>query len=125
MNKPKHQTTNRLKKKMNKEIRASVLQPDPVPTSDHIKAGQLLSRLPKKVQKKDQSLLKSLNKNLAIQKKKKRAPHSKRTTPGTVDEQSPPHIIHVEGKRWIKTLNQQAQAKKKVIRRQMTKHKGR
>jgi hypothetical protein len=125
MNKPKYQMTNRAKKKMNKEVRSSALQPNPITRSDTIKAADLLSRYPKKIQKKEKSSLKAFSKNTAIAKKKKRSPHSKRTTPGTVDEQSPPHIIHVEGKRWVKTVEQQVQANSKVLRRHILKKKGR
>lgn len=125
MNKPKYQMTNRDRKKMQKEVRTSAIQPDPEMTSDHIKPHNLLSRLPKKVQKRERSSLKSLEKNIAVKRKKQHAPHSKRTTPGTVDTQSAPHIVHIEGKRWIKTLEKQNQAKKKVMRRQILKKKGR
>lgn len=125
MNKPKHQMTNRAKKKMSKEIRSSAIQPEPLLTNNNIKPDKLLSRYPKKIQKQEKASLKSFEKNIAIIKKKKKARHSKRTTPGTVDQVSPPQIIHIEGKRWIKTLEKQVQAKKKIMRRHILKKKGR
>lgn len=125
MNKPKYQMTNRDRKKMKKEVRMSSIEPDPELKSDHIKPNNLLSRLPKKVQKQERASLKSFDKNIAVKRKKQHARHSKRTTPGTVDVQSSPHIVHVEGKRWIKTLEKQNQVKKTVLRRQALKKKGR
>jgi hypothetical protein len=123
MHKPKHQLTNRAQKKMNKEVRSSAIQPDPIKRSNDIKAEDLLSRYPKKIQKKEESFLKSINKNIAIKKKKETSPHSKRTAPGLVDETSPPHIIHVEGRRWIKTAEQQILAKNKISTRRTLKKK--
>ena|SRR3569832_903670 len=128
MNKPKYQVTNRARKKMNKEVRASKVQPDPQLTSDHIKPTNLLSRYPKKTVKKEKASLKSLQKNLTAKKHKKESHRSKRTgpgTPGTQEREAAPKIVHVEGKRWIKNTESKIQANKKVTRRQNLKKKGR
>ena len=128
MNKPKNQMTNRAKKKMNKEVRASAIQPNPRLMSNTTKANDLLSRYPKKVQKKETAALKSFSKSMAVERTKKKSPHSKRTspgTPGTEEREAAPKIVHIEGRRWIKSTESKIQANKKVMRRQSLKKKGR
>lgn len=124
MNKPKNQMTNRARKKMNKEIRSST----PQLANDVTKTTTLLSRYPKKIQKKETSALKSLSKNIAAKQKKKSSPHSKRTapgTPGTHERAAFPKNTHVEGKRWMKSTESKIQASKKIAQRQNLKRKGR
>lgn len=124
MNKPKYQITNRAKKKMKKEVRSSSLQPNPRAMSNTTKAEALLSTYPKKTKKKESASLKSLAKNLAAKHQKAKSPHSKRTspgTPGTEERQAAPKIVHIEGKRWIKSTESKIQADKKVNRRQRLK----
>ena len=128
MNKPKYQITQRARKKMNKEVRASAIQPNPKPMSNTTKPASLLSRYPKKVKKKEEASLKSLDKNLSVKRKKIQSPHSKRTSPGspgTQERQAAPKNVHIEGKRWIKSTESKIQANKKVMRRQTLKKKGR
>jgi len=110
----------RARKKMKKELRASAGLPDSVLQADRNTPKALLSRLPAKDRKKEEASLKSFQKNIAIKKAKQKAPHSKRTNTGLIDVKSPPQIVHIEGKRWIKTLGKQTQAKRKVMTRQMT-----
>jgi hypothetical protein len=101
MSKPKYQLGIRTKKKMEKEVRASTHQP--------------VSTIATKPSKVKTLLLKKKNPHL-----------SKRTTPGVVERGStPPHIIHVEGERWIKTLEKQTQAKRVIQTRKSLKNKGR
>jgi len=90
----------RAKKKMNKEVRSA-----PASETDVIKKGTLLSRrLAKKVAKKV----------------------SKRTTPGFAETRnSSPHYIHIEGERWIKTLNKQTRENRMLSQKQNLKRKGR
>lgn len=123
MNKSKRQMTAQLKKKMNKELRAAAPRKEPTPKSDSIKARDLLSRVPPKVRKKEAAALKSFEKTLKVKQVKRTARHAKRATSGTVDEQSAPQSVHVEGRRWVKTLNEQTSAKRKVFTRQMAKKK--
>jgi hypothetical protein len=111
----------RARKKMKKELRSAANLPDSVLKADRNTPKALLSRLPAKEQKKEISALKAFEKNIAIKKAKQKAPHSKRTNTGLIDVKSPPQIVHIEGRRWIKTLGKQTQAKKKVMTRQMTK----
>lgn len=125
MNKPKHQLTNRAKKKINKEVRSSSIEPNPRVMST-TKAQTVLSRYPKKVQKKESASLKSLAKNLASKKQKAKSHQSKRTapgTPGTDERQAAPRIVHMEGKRWIKSTESKIQADKKINRRHRLKKK--
>jgi hypothetical protein len=121
MNKPKHQMTAQLRKKMKKEVRSGAPTLTPTLKSDTIKAEGLLSRLRPKAQKKGQAILKSIEKNFAAKKAKKAKSHSKRATAATVDVKSAPQIVHVESRRWVKTLGKQTAAKRKVMTRQMTK----
>ena len=126
MSKPKNQMTGRARKKMNKEVRASTIQPAAQPTSDIIKAESLLSRFPKKVRKKVKASLKSLGKNMAVKQKKKNGPHARRAspgTPGTEGREATPRSAHIEGKRWMKTTESKIQASKKVQRRRSLKQK--
>ena len=111
----------RLRKKMKKELRAAANQPDTVLKTNRNTPQELLSRLPPKSKKKEESNLKAFEKRQAVKKAKAKAPHSKRTNTGLIDVKSPPQIVHIEGKRWIKTLGKQTQAKRKVMTRQMTK----
>lgn len=49
---------------------------------------------------------------------------SKRTTPGEVPSQSSaPHIVHVEGQRWIKTVEKQITAENKIFTKKSSKKK--
>ena len=111
----------RARKKMKKELRSAANLPDSVLKTDRSTPKALLSRLPAKERKKEEAMLKSFEKKIAIKKTKQKAPHSKRTNTGLIDVQSPPQIVHIEGRRWIKTLGKQTQAKRKVMTRQMTK----
>jgi len=121
MNKSKLSMPARARKKMKKELRSAANLPDSVLKADRNTPKALLSRLPAKEQKKEIAALKAFEKNIAIKKAKQKAPHSKRTNTGLIDVKSPPQIVHIEGRRWIKTLGKQTQAKKKVMTRQMTK----
>jgi hypothetical protein len=121
MNKSKQPMPARARKKMKKELRSAANLPDSVLKTDRNTPKALLSRLPAKERKKEESVLKSFEKNIAVKKAKQKAPHSKRTNTGMIDVKSPPQIVHMEGRRWIKTLGKQTQAKRKVMTRQMTK----
>jgi len=121
MNRTKRPMPAQLRKKMNKEIRSAVPAKPVRPTSDDIKADDLLSRYRGKTKKKGSSALNSLIHNIADKKKKRAAKHSKRTTPGLVDLQSPPAEAHVEGKRWIKTIQKQNAANNKTFVKKMAK----
>lgn len=120
MNKTKRSMPAQFRKKVKKELRMSAIQPDSVLKSDRITPEDLLSRVPPKKRKKEASLAKAAEKNIAIKNAKLKSSHSKRTNTG-IDVKSPPQIVHIEGKRWIKTLGKQTQAKKKIMTRQMAK----
>jgi hypothetical protein len=121
MNKSKQPMAARARKKMKKELRAAAGLPDSVLQADRNTPQALLSRLPAKDRKKEEASLKSLQRNLESKRAKQKAPHSKRTNTGLIDVKSPPQIVHMEGRRWIKTLGKQTQAKRKVMTRQTTK----
>jgi hypothetical protein len=119
MNKSKKPMTVQLRKKMKKELRSAASMPESIPKSDRITPKDLLSRFPAKAKKGESTILKSLEKKFEARKNHKK--QSKRTTPGTVDQKSPPQIVHIEGRRWIKTVTKQSVAKRKVMNRQMAK----
>jgi hypothetical protein len=121
MNKSKQPMPARARKKMKKELRSAANLPDSVLQPDRNTPQGLLSRLPPKVRKKEETVLKSFKKNMANKRAKEKAPHSKRTNTGMIDVKSPPQIVHMEGRRWIKTLVKQTQAKRTVRTRQTTK----
>lgn len=113
---------------MNKEVRASKLQPDAQLMSNNTKPATLLSKYPKKTQKKEKASLKSFAKNLTAKQHKKTSHRSKRTgpgTPGTDEREATPKFAQVEGRRWIRNTESKIQANKKVARRQNLKKKGR
>ena len=121
MSKSQHPMSINLRKKMKKAIRSAIPTQEKPLKSNHIKVKDLLSRLPRKIQKKEKSLLQSFKKELSIKKKKLTAKHAKRTTPGLVNQKSPPQSIHIEGTRWIKTMNKQSEARAKVLNRKIAK----
>jgi hypothetical protein len=121
MNKSKLSMPARARKKMKKELRSAANLPDSVLQTDRNTPKALLSRLPTKDRKKEEASLKSFEKNIADKRAKQKAPHSKRTNTGLIDVKSPPQIVHMEGRRWIKTLGKQTQAKRRVMTRQMNK----
>ena len=121
MNKSKHPMTAKLRKKMNKELKTATRKPEPVLRTDVITPQELLSRIPPKARKKEASLQKSFEKTIITKKKKQKAHTSKRTTPGSIEEKSSPQIVHVEGKRWIKTLAKQNLTKRKILIKRLAK----
>jgi hypothetical protein len=48
---------------------------------------------------------------------------SKRTTPGQVDNESPPQYPHMEGSRWAKTTTKQSLLKSKLLSKRLSKKK--
>ncbi len=123
MNKSKLQVPAHFRKKMNKAIRSAVPSREPKVTSDDIKAKALLSRMPPKIRKKDAAFLISVEKMIETKLTKRGAKHSKRTTPGTVDNASPPRHAHMENERWIKSLGRQTTVKNKALNRKLSKRK--
>lgn len=99
MTKSKHPMQAALRKKMDKEVRSAVSTLSGSAPSDTIKASELLSTYPRKIQKKEAALLKSLKKNMAIKKIKRNAKHSKRTGPGLPTVEASPQVVYREGKR--------------------------
>jgi hypothetical protein len=118
MNKSKRPMTNRLRKKMAKEIRLAqpaFYQPEPRQYSNELTPQELLKKYPKKLAKKQKELLNSATKSIAL-KKKKHKKLSKRTNPGDVPGKiSSPGIVHKEGRHWIKTLTKQSIQQRKVL----------
>ncbi len=121
MNRSKFPLTAKAQKKMKKELRSATLLPEPAP-SKLTTPQPLLSRFQKQ-RETNKALLKSITKKIDIKKTKDKRPHSKRATAATVNEQSPPQIVHIEGRRWIKTIEKQNIAQKKTLSRHLAKKK--
>lgn len=121
MNKSKHSVPAKLRKKMNKEIRNSYPAREPKLMSDTTTTSAVLSRYPQKIRKRGAAALQSFEKEMAAKAKKRVAKHSKRTTPGSVGEKSPPQHAHRENERWIRSLESQTINKTKIFNRKMAK----
>jgi len=120
MNKGKRGMPSQLRKKMGKEIRSAQAAYPSVEErkySDELTAKEMLKKYPKKIAQKRAELLKAMEKNFAIKKKKnaREKMPSKRTTPGEVPSTSTPAITHREGQRWIKTLTKQSLEKRMIL----------
>jgi hypothetical protein len=128
MNRTRRPMDERVRKKVNKEIKSGekqyIARKIATARTDTLTADEEVKKYPKKIRKTDQSLLASLKKNFAIKKKKISARHSKRTTPGSVEGQpSAPASVHPEGKRWEKTLQLQNNAGRKALSAKLLKKK--
>lgn len=95
----------KLYKKVQKEVRESrTRRAAPIPP--------LPTRYPIKKAKKNESLLISAVKDIERKKAKLSSKRSKRANPEEVNARSPRASLHVEGTRWIKTLQKQSNEKK-------------
>jgi len=102
------------RKKMSKAIRTAVSRGEEDSNLDTTKASELLSRYPRKVQKKEEALLKSLKKNMEVKKVKRTARHSRRMSPGLGTIEASPQVAHPEGKRWIEVTKKHILAQNKI-----------
>jgi|ERR1700722_2966395 len=118
MNRMKRPITNKLQKKISKEVRSAQGRysvPETQQYSDTLTAKEMLKKYPKKEAQKREALVKSIRKEMSIKKKTQHKNISKRTNTRLVDDhESPPAHIHPEGKRWIKTLVKQNRAERTV-----------
>ena len=123
MNRAKGQLDKRVNKKRDKAVKYGqngyYVKPQ-LPLSDAIHPEDILKQQPKKIAKKDAEALRSAMKRMAL--KKKHSAHSKRTTPGEVDERpSAPASVHPEGRRWQKTLTLQNKVQRKSLTKKLSK----
>lgn len=126
MNRSKLSMNNKLSKKMQKEVRNSqkeYLKPEERLYSDQLTTREMLKKYPKKVVKKQKSLLDAMQRRVRLKKQAPKRASSKRTTPGEVSAQSAPASIHKEGARWVKTLASQSRVQRKSLQKKMTKKK--
>lgn len=122
MNRYKHPLSAKASKKMRKEIRLAqkeTVRPKADPIRDALTAKELKRRYPHPKKKEPSSLFQTI-KGKIISKKTSRQ-KSKRTTPGTVDNQSSPAFPHQEGIRWIKNLTRQGLIKGKRLQKKLSK----
>ncbi len=130
MNRGKQQMSKRDQKKMNKAVRdgqtASFATLEPAPLNTETTPEEILKKFPKKSARKIKAEIAGTLKGMENKKKKLKAKHSRRASPGDVprdSDYSPPKVVEVEGKRWIKTITKQIQLKTKLARRRDTKTK--
>lgn len=125
MNRNRQPMEANVRKKIEKEIKKAqknLSDKPPLMTSATLVADKEVKQLPKKVQKKDKPLLEAFKKNIAIKKKKRTAPHSKRASPGSVEGQpAAPAYPNKEGARWAKTLTLQAKTQGKQLVKKLSK----
>jgi hypothetical protein len=122
MNRTKLPLPKQLQKKIKKEVRAAQR---PLPREQSLLSDSpLATPLLLKKHPKKESLLDASLKRMEIRKKKRLAKKAKRTTPGEVIEDSPPKSVHVEGRRWIKTLELQNLNNAKTMRRKDANRRG-
>ena len=125
VNRAKGQLDKSLNKKRDKTIKyaqSAYFTPEKLPNPGSLTAKDLLKKQPKKLAKKEQEELNGSMKRMEIKKTKEHSPHSKRTTPGQVDERpSPPASIHPEGRRWQKTLTLQSKIQRKSLDKKLSK----
>ncbi len=112
-----------IKKEVRKGNRAAPTLEEPL-RSDLLSPKQMLKKYPAKIAKKDAGLILSTLKGMQVKKAKRAAKQSKRTTPGTVPSDSTPYIVHVEGGRWMKTVQKQTTDKSKKLTKHLSKMKG-
>ena len=125
VNRAKGQLDKRVNKKRDKTIKYAqnaYFTPEKAPHSDAARVKDILKKQPKKIAKKDQAELRGALKRMEIRKTKEQATHSKRTTPGQVDERpSAPASIHPEGRRWQQTLTPQNRVQRKSLTKKLSK----
>ena len=113
--------TNRLQKKMAKEIRNAQGRysvPESQQYSDELTAKELLKKYPKRKAAKHAETLESAQKKILSKKKIQHVNESKTTTPTFVPSDSSPAHIHEEGKRWIEDARQTEYCGKKNLNAQ-------
>lgn len=122
MNRTKRPLTKKQRRAVKKAIR---LAQAPQPKSPSLKTDKLAASLKerqKKVSPKDATTVDNFRKRMAAKKLKKSPKVSKRTNPG-VDLESPPQIVHIEGRRWLKTLVKQNVQNRKILTKRLSKAK--
>ncbi|MBS0653399.1 MAG: hypothetical protein JSR39_07745 [Verrucomicrobia bacterium] len=126
MNRSKRSLNNKLSKKIQKEVRnaqAEYQRPEERAYSDQLTAREMLKKYPKKVAKKEKSLLDSMQKRVKLKKQVAKRISSKRTNSGEVPSTSSPAFVHKEGARWIKTLAKQSTVQRKRLQKKSLKKK--
>ncbi len=126
MNRSKRSLNNRLLKKIQKEVRNAQTEYQSQQDraySDQLTTKEMLKKHPKKVAKKEKSLLDSMQKRFKLKKQRAKRISSKRTTPGEVVANSAPASAHKEGARWVKTLAKQNTIQRKRLQKKLSKKK--
>lgn len=127
MNKSKLPMPIRARKKMNKQVKKDIqsasLEAQDLAVTHDTSIDELLSRLPAQTKKKKEAVIHSFEKAFEAKKKKQAHKLSKRTNTGQNDVQSPPQVVHSEGKRWIGVSNKQTKINNKIFNKTTLKKK--
>jgi hypothetical protein len=107
-------------KSVRKAVRLAKETQAPEIKKDKIKSA--LKPFPAKPTKKNSALMTAFRENIKDKRAKKASKCSKRTNTG-VDLESPPHILHVEGKRWMKTLVKQNTENSRRLTKRLSKNR--
>jgi hypothetical protein len=129
MNKNRRPLAKQTRKKLEKEIKKGqkkLSEPEELPRTDTLTPKEALKKYPAKQKKVEKPLMDAVKKKMVIDKKKKTAKRSKRTTPGDVDhrEAAPAHV-HTENEWWKKTVDMQNKVKGKILNAKLQKGKKR
>lgn len=125
MNKAKRSVSQKINKKMHKEIKSAQkpLAQELREYSDTLTPQAILKKYPKKTIKTEKGMLEGFKVRWTAKQSKKQTKRSKRTNCSTVDEKSPPAHIHPEGLRWIKNLRNQNTVQRTRLTKHMAKRK--
>lgn len=127
MNKAKQPISIRMQKKIFKTMKKDLKSGEDTITApvkrDYPTENEILKKIPSKKAKIQINHKLSMEKSIQRKKAKLLSKHSKRTSPDSRIENSPPAHTHVESKRWINTLASQAKIKIKRFIQKMLKRK--
>ena len=113
-------------KKKDKESRNVSEAAVPEDVSKEARPWKILAKFPKKVARKDATEVKSAAKRVESKKKKLHSKHSKRSTPGQVEEDITPYAHaqrQPESKKTLKTIEKQSVTKGRRLSSKLTKTK--
>ena len=121
MNRREEPLNNRVRKKNNKLVRASIETKGDIARPRSTR-GQNLAQQPRKTAVQTASRLKKTLASLKIKRKKNLSSRSKRTSPGFVEGPiSAPAMPHREGARWIQTVEKQTLTRTKRLNKRLGK----
>lgn len=126
MNRKKQPMTNRLNKRVQKEVKKGLrasAEKVRSPSKTPVTPQALLKPYPKKAVTEDKRQLTSMLTVMERKKAQKHKKNSKRSSPKDSIVNSSPAHIHSEGTRWMKTVKKQSLIKNKRLTKKLSKRK--